>query len=510
MPRAQGNHGEDFTDAMCNVDEPSDTDASQDQESDTEDSDEDEDLWQMRAALAPCTADAMLHDIRKALEVAQNLLFDMCGKYRAALKRNALLEAHAGKGGGGKKGNLTDKDLAMVLQEDTIRILGRKYSVTHCLWMNPEIFPLRKNPAINLTSEEHWLSPMSIEDGINTELFQFVPPADHETMGHKSFAPHFCAGIQCSRSEMVSDIKSCAALITTPNGKYTKLAPILFLDPKNPRLNNFLMTAKLVRALKALLFGKASLSGLPVPSPRTKAKKWELRSTTPGMVAAAAVMVHFSLWRLVNASGDAWSRSVLTFFNNSLFPATSSSPVDETNAPDNIKDDNWEAQLQRASDEHHTHVPEAPMLPATVQAPSVPPITQPRSAPPAVIARPPLTPPAAMIPSISSAMQELMLDRGIPHPPPPPPGSTVSRSQSGPANAAAPDPPPTFDDSEDLYGPGGVVAPISAAKAKPKPKPQRKGKATAAGDEGTTLMEVDGAGSGSAAAARRNPRRANK
>lgn len=112
----------------------------------------------------------------------------MRGKCRELLKRNALLEASTAKGR--KRKNLTAKDLALSAKEDTIRAHGRKYSMTHCLWINVKIFPLCVPPNIELFGSERWLSPQSIEDGVKAELFKFIPEVDHELMGYKNFAPH--------------------------------------------------------------------------------------------------------------------------------------------------------------------------------------------------------------------------------------------------------------------------------------------------------------------------------
>jgi hypothetical protein len=89
------------------------------------------------------------------------------------MKRNALLEAATSKGR--KRRNLTPNDLAVAAKEDTIQALGRKYSITHCLWINVEIFPLCTCPVIDLNSKERWISRVAIEDGVKAELFQFIP-----------------------------------------------------------------------------------------------------------------------------------------------------------------------------------------------------------------------------------------------------------------------------------------------------------------------------------------------
>ena len=127
--------------------------------------------------------------INQALEETQSLLLEMRAKIQVLEKCNALLEAQKGKGKGrkAKVGNLSNKELSVALKEETIRTYGRKYSATYCLWIPSGIFPLRKNPEIDLHSAERWLSPLSIEDGVKTELFEFLQKQDHSLMTHEGF-----------------------------------------------------------------------------------------------------------------------------------------------------------------------------------------------------------------------------------------------------------------------------------------------------------------------------------
>ncbi|KAG2741160.1 hypothetical protein P692DRAFT_201871848 [Suillus brevipes Sb2] len=389
MPQRQQNRAEDNSDfeSSSRVDGDS-TDSS---------TDSDDDLVQVRAAIAPARDGATVQEVRQALEVAQNLLLNMHGKCRELLKRNALLEATTAKG---RRRNLTTKDLALSAKEDTIRAHGRKYSMTHCLWINAENFPLHTRPNIELFGSERWLSPQSIEDGVKAELFKFIPEVDHELMCHKNFAPHFAKGVSGIRSEMVSDVKSCAGaifglnpeffvrgyprdtqpecrvLLVNPHGEHTKFAPILFLHPERPNKDEFLKTAKLVRVLKVALFGKSSLSATYAPAPKTKGKLWQLRNTTPGMIAAAAVVAIFVLsgdkdlyakgeksnimyhqyhnyYRQRLMTGGAWARDILSFYNNALFPETSSSHANQDTADRDLgaSRNNWEEDLERAMEE---------------------------------------------------------------------------------------------------------------------------------------------------------------
>ncbi|KAG1776117.1 hypothetical protein EV702DRAFT_1198729 [Suillus placidus] len=360
--------GEDFTQDLQNIDSSSVADST---DSDSDKSNDDLDL---------------LHFLP--------LLLDMRGKCWEALKKNALLEATLSKG---RKTKLTNKDLALAAKEDTIKNYGRKFSITHCLWVETAIFPLHAPPPrIDLASKEQWLSPMSIQDGVKAEVFLFISPADHNMMAHKNFASH--VSVNSVRAEMVSDIKLCAAaifnldakffirghardsepachaLLLNPQGAYTKFAPILFPHPDRISRDDFLKTSKLIYVLKASLFGRSSLAANAPPTPKTKAKIWELRTVTPGLIAAAAAVVaifilsgdkelveigdksrisykeYHNYYRQSLMTGGAWADSVYTFFNNSLFATSSSaatllgSDLGDENGPH----DTWERDFERA------------------------------------------------------------------------------------------------------------------------------------------------------------------
>ncbi|KAG1844859.1 hypothetical protein F4604DRAFT_1937270 [Suillus subluteus] len=190
-----------------------------DSDSDDSLSDSDEELLKVHAAVASPPDDASTAD----LQIAQKLLLNMRGRQRELLKRNALLEASAAKG----RKKLTHDELELAVKEEAIRLLGCKYSITHCLWINPQIFPLHTCPNIDLNK------------------------TDHEMMNHKHFGSHFAKGVGNVRSEMVSDIKSCTGAIFGLNPEfflrgYDRAAQEEYsLSP-----NNFLKSAVLVKILK--------------------------------------------------------------------------------------------------------------------------------------------------------------------------------------------------------------------------------------------------------------------
>ncbi|KAG1787352.1 uncharacterized protein HD556DRAFT_1312812 [Suillus plorans] len=482
MPPIQHNQGEDFTQAINDVNSDSTRNSDGTDSLSDSDLDDDADLMRIRDTIAAPTTNMSTQDLRKALEIAQKFLFDMHGKYRESLKKIALLEATVSKG---RKTKLTKKDLALAAKEDSIRNFGRKFSITHCLWVETSIFPLRESPPrIDLSSKERWLSPLSIQDGIKAELFQFIPPADHNMMAHKNFGSHFVKGVNNVRAEMLSDVKSCAAaifgldakfficgyardtepscksLLLNPQGQYTKFAPILFPRPDHLLRDQFLKTAKLVYILKASLFGRSSLAANTVPTPKTKAKIWELRAVTPGLIAAAAIVAIFVLsgdkelvevgdksripykdyhnyYRQSLLTGGAWADGVFTFFNNSLFSTSSATTLldsdstllgDLTSGPC----DSWEEMFEHAM-ETGVELPELNMI----QTSSVGPVIEASSSAPGPQ-------------SISAAMQGLALAEHLP------PAAVDKDVEAEP------------------------VAPVAAQKPKPKPKPRRKGKAAAA------------------------------
>ncbi|KAG2159183.1 uncharacterized protein EDB93DRAFT_1245736 [Suillus bovinus] len=397
MPLIQCNQGKDFTQAINDID--SDSTHSSDGTDSLSNSDLDNgDLMQICDAIAAPPANVSTQDLHKALENAQKLLLDMRGEHRESLKKIALLEA-------------------------TVR-----------------------------------------KDGIKAELFQFIPSTDHNMMAHKNFGSHFVKGINNVCAEMLSDVKSCVAaifgldakfficsyawdtepscksLLLNPQVQYTKFVPILFPHLDHLLRDQFLKTAKLVYILKVSLFGRSSLAANAVPTPKTKAKIWELCAVTPGLIAAAAIVAIFVLSgdkELVEV-GDkgAWADGVFTFFNNSLFSTSSAATLlnsdsmllgDLTSGPC----DSWEEMFEHAM-ETGAELPELNMIQTllvgpVIEASSSAPVPQ----------------------SISAAMQGLALAEHLP---------------------------PAVVNEDIEAEPVVLEAPVAAQK----PKPRQKGKAVAA------------------------------
>ncbi|KAG1818972.1 uncharacterized protein BJ212DRAFT_1479096 [Suillus subaureus] len=438
MPPIQHDQGKDFTQAINDVN--SDSTHNSDGTDSLSDSnvDDDADLMWIHNAIAAPPANVSIQDLHKALEIAQKLLLDMRGKHWESLKKIALLKATVLKG---RKMKLTKKDLALATKEDSIRNFGRKFSITHCLW-----------------------------DGVKAEVFQFILPADHNMMAHKNFGSHsfqFVKGVNNVCAEMLSDVKSCAAaifgldakffirgyawdtepscksLLLNPQGQYTKFAPILFPHPDHLLRDQFLKMAKLVYILKASLFGRSSLAANAVPTLKTKAKIWELRAVTPGLIAAAAIAIFVLSGDKELVEVGAWADGVFTFFNNSLFSISSAATLldsdstllgDSTSGPH----DSWEEMFEHAM-ETGAELSELDMI----QTLSVGPVIEASSSAPVGPQ------------SISAAMQGLALAEHLP---------------------------PAAVDEDVEAEPVVLEAPVAAQKPKPKPKPRWKGKAAETAD----------------------------
>jgi hypothetical protein len=113
-------------------------------------------------------------------------------------------------------------------------------------------------------------------------------------------------------------------------------------------------------------------------------------------------------------TGGSWARQVLVFFNQALFPSTSSltpTPVlDEGNPAQS-----WELEFERAIDEEG----EPPVTVSNTLPSSAPPslmrsssVTSNLMAAAGTVMQPDLNPAATVIPSISTAMEALALVHG--------------------------------------------------------------------------------------------------
>ncbi|KAG1835088.1 hypothetical protein EV424DRAFT_1531668 [Suillus variegatus] len=250
-------------------------------------------------------------------------------------------------------------------------------------------------PSLIAFGKEHWISGVLMEDGVKAGLFQFIPAEEHKLINYQSFGSQFGRGVSNACSEMASDVKVCAgaifslsanifiwgykrhkdpgcrALLLSPHGDYTKFALVLFPTPKKLVPSEMLKSVKLVQVLKVSLFGKSSLAATGAASLRTKAKIWKLRATTPGMIAAAAVVAIFLLsgdaelteigettkipyreyhnffhQRLL--TGGSWARQVFLFFNNALFSTSSSVPPPANdNGPGHMYEEEFECAMEQ-------------------------------------------------------------------------------------------------------------------------------------------------------------------
>ncbi|KAG1834041.1 hypothetical protein DFJ58DRAFT_735918 [Suillus subalutaceus] len=365
--------------------------------------DSDEELLKVRAAVAPPRDNASIADLHQA---STRNCTEAAVEYARPAAR--ALEAECASGSFSSQSRQGRGDKAVGTQ-----------ILNHTLLMDqPSDFPLRARPDIDINSKKRWLSPLSIEDGVKAELFLFVPEADRETMNHKLFGSHFAKGVGNVHSKMVSDIKTCARaifglnpefflrgydqgmqeecriLIRSPHGSYTKFAPVLFPCPNSLLPNNFLKSAVLVKAIYMFSGDK------------------ELLET--GQTAKIPYRTYHDFYRERLMMGGAWARQVLLFFNQTLFPSTSSltpAPVLDEGDPAQL----WELDFERAIDEEGkppitiSNTPPASAPPSLMRSSSVAPNL---TAGPGPVMQPDLNPAAIVEPSISTAMEALDLAHG--------------------------------------------------------------------------------------------------
>lgn len=202
---------------------------------------------------------------------------------------------------------------------------------------------------------------------------------------------------------------------------------------------------------------------------------------------------YHNYYRQLLTSNSAWAKSVIMYFNNALFPA-SSSVVPAPQASGQIDDVDWEAEFERAvlvgSNAGPISAPRVPVQ--AVNGPSISDAIFAHAAPPA----PPIPPlaPAPPIPPLAPA-------------PPPPISSPVNAIpiDSPPAALSPPaDPPPAPTPPAvvpTVPAPTAVNAAAPPA-AKAKTSSKRKGKSKATDTEGAGEADA-----GSAVSVRRSGRK---
>ncbi|KAG1830268.1 hypothetical protein DFJ58DRAFT_737036 [Suillus subalutaceus] len=229
------------------------------------------------------------------------------------------------------------------------------------------------------------------------ELYQCIPKALHKPMEtYPQFGSVFRAAVSSKRSNILHSLKDCTGLIFSTlkldptvftdepakkkenaqlltllkkdvgAEKYTRLAPILFMDPSALVPDNFLKTPVMakVRDVFSLLSsstliltpslrsseskssGRLSLSGKTKGHPKARGQRWSTQCVTEGLIAGAAIVARFLLThdQELTATGPAtkidyaqdfdfylerlfkrspWATSVINYYNQEVFGTSS-------------------------------------------------------------------------------------------------------------------------------------------------------------------------------------------
>ncbi|KAG1860332.1 hypothetical protein DFJ58DRAFT_840011 [Suillus subalutaceus] len=257
--------------------------------SDSDSDDSDAELIQVRAALAPAPPDATSQELRRALEISQRLLLDLCA---------------------------------------------------------------RTCPDIDLNSKERWLTGVSMEDGVRAELFKFIPEEERELMSYQNFGSQFGRGVSNAHSKMASDVKSCANLIiqypsVVENCKARAgvLKVSLFskssLAPTGAASSRTKAKIWKLRAITPGMIAAAAVVAIFLLS--GDAELTEIGDTTK-----IPYREYHNFYRQRLLTGGAWAHQVITFFNDALFSGTSSYVPPSTALNDDGLGHTWEEDFNRA------------------------------------------------------------------------------------------------------------------------------------------------------------------
>ncbi|KAG2123849.1 hypothetical protein DEU56DRAFT_759879 [Suillus clintonianus] len=289
---------EDSDDFMAALDAAEDTDSESNNDERDSDSDTGNDLRSLRMILAVPQPDAPMHEVRKALKVAQQAYTNVRSELRVLRKEYATLQAAIPA----HRHNQVLKKTSAI--DSDISHAGK---INSC-----------------------WSSPDVKLKGAMAELYLCVPKTLHKAMEtYTQFGPLFHTAVSSERSNILHVIKDCAGLIFSSlklnptiftdkpskkkenkqllallkkngEGEYTCLAPILFKDPGEIVPDDFpkspvLVKIQFMQIICVEIFGKAVLSGKTKGHPKARGQRWATQCMTEGLIVAAAILVRFLL-----------------------------------------------------------------------------------------------------------------------------------------------------------------------------------------------------------------------
>ncbi|KAG2099440.1 hypothetical protein BD769DRAFT_1677265 [Suillus cothurnatus] len=356
--------GEDF-EAEINAVTSDESDGSDGSDSDQSGSD----LDQLRLVLAVPGADAQMHEVQKALAIAQQAYNATRSELRV-LKRQYLSLSAA----------IPACSCNRVLKktsplDSSISHQGQRYALYCNFWVANGLFPTTPQPGINSRSATCWTSPKEKLKGAMAELYLFIPKDLHHSMEtYSRFSSLFRAAVSSERSNILHSIKDCAGVIFSSfkldpslfankpskkehnkdllgllkkngEGDFIRLAPVLFAKPNAMAADEFLKSMVLVKIVRVEVFGKAILGGKTRGHPKGRGLRMGAQSVSEGMIAGAAILARFLLTHDAELTaigaetkinyqkdfdfylerllkGTPWAISVMEYFNKEVFNTT--------------------------------------------------------------------------------------------------------------------------------------------------------------------------------------------
>ncbi|KAG1871857.1 hypothetical protein DFJ58DRAFT_837162 [Suillus subalutaceus] len=378
--------------------------------------------------------DAPMHEVHKALEIAQQAYNAVRFELRVLKKDYAALRAAMPACSHNK---VFKKTSAL---DSQITRAGKKYAMFHYFWVMNGFFPTTPQPNIDPRSDTRWASPKAKLNGAMAELYHCVPKSLHKSMEtYSQFGSLFRAAVSSERSNILHSLKDCAGLIFSslkldptvftagPAEKkenelllallkqhgedgYTRLAPILFTNPSAMVPDDFLKTPIMVKIIRVEIFGKASLSGKTKGHPKARGQRWDTQCVTEGLIAGAAIMARFLLThdQELTATGSAtkigygqdydfylehlfkrssWAISVMDYYNREVF-GTSSVSASPSAPSSTSQPRTWEDNFLRQLEAPAPAPPASTPAPAPAPPAPAPPAPAPASMPSAHVTTP--------------------------------------------------------------------------------------------------------------------------
>ncbi|KAG2085341.1 uncharacterized protein F5147DRAFT_841764 [Suillus discolor] len=305
--------GEDFEAEINAVSDDSDSDGSDGEVSGS-------DLDAVRTVLAVPGPDAQMHDVRKALAVAQQAYHATRSELRVLKKQYLTLSSAIPA----RSRNRMLKKTSPL--DSSITHQGQKYTLFSHFWVINGLFPTSPQPAnVDPRAATRWSSPDAKLKGAMAELYQIIPKDLHTSMEtYPRFGSLFRSAVSSERSNILHSIKDCAGVIFSPfkldpsifadqpskkqdnkdllvllkrngEGDYIRLAPVLFAKPNAMSADDFLKSPVLVKIIRVEVYGKAILGGKTRGHPKGRGLRMGAQSVTEGMIAGAAILARFLL-----------------------------------------------------------------------------------------------------------------------------------------------------------------------------------------------------------------------